>query len=254
MNIFDEIHVVFFSITSVLSSSPSPSSSSCSLPPRCSHSFISLLLSCAVCLSSLLGFPYSVMKHNILGQCNNPICAVIVAHQVQWLLFILMDFIFQFWCKQLIDYCNCESLCVFQVHIFVLVMLQNVKLSAYLARMAFSVSPSTWNKTANFVQVAKHVSHFTVLLSYVFSKSNKVKALTWTQSVQVKSFPLRDISTQDILGLQSKRIEKIRRAAGSLQIQDTKHASSPNQVSFFFLFHPSVMLFLLATSAVRDRD
>lgn len=154
----------YSSTSSLLSSSPSSSSSSssCSLPLRCSHSLISLLLSCAVYLSSLLRFPYSVIRHNIPGHWNNPNFAVTFANQVQWLLFNLMDFIFQFWGKQLIDYCNCELLCVFQVHTCLFVMIPDVKLCANLARITFSVTPSTWNKTANIAQVAKHVSHFTV--------------------------------------------------------------------------------------------
>lgn len=128
--------------------------------PRCSHSVILLLLSCAVCLSSLLCIPYSAMRRNTPGHWKNPSFVVTSARQVQWPHFILIEF------TVLMQTNNCRLMCAFQANIWCNVW-TFVKLCVHLVWVSVTDIPTTWSWPALFVKNAKDVSNFTAFLLVV---------------------------------------------------------------------------------------
>lgn len=143
--------ILLFSSTSSFCSSPSSSSSSsCFRLPRWRRSVIVLLLSCALSPSSLVCFPYSAMtRHNMPGQWTHPSFAVRSAHQVQWFLFVLIDFI----ALMQTGYKG-KWLCVFQVNLWLGVQQTHVDLSVNLAQGLGTLIPTTCGCTAYFVTPA----------------------------------------------------------------------------------------------------
>lgn len=125
--------------------------------PRCSHSVILLLLSCAVCLSYLLCIPYSAMRHNMPGHWKTPSFAVTCARQVQWPHFIVIDF------PVLMQTNNCRLMCAFQVNIWCNVP-TFVRLCVNLVRVSVTDIPTTWSWPALFVHNVKDVSNLTAFL------------------------------------------------------------------------------------------